>query len=246
MPAPTFSARLVSVRDLTPSVRELAFEKEDGPLVHEPGQWLNLDIPRDGEAPITRAYSIASAPTTSTRFELAVTRVTTGPGSQILHTLVPGLSLSANGPNGFFTRAVTEGVPSLFVGTGTGITPLRSMLVAAARAGAKEPLALLVGVRTENDMLYADELRELSTTYPNVEVHYTLSQPSESWTGLRGYVQDHVPHLLQALADRASAAAKAEPHVYICGLEKMVKAVRDLTRKQLGLPRERVHSERYD
>ena len=246
MPAPTFSARLVSVRDLTPSVRELAFEKEDGPLVHEPGQWLNLDIPRDGEAPLTRANSIASAPTDSPRFELAVTRVVTGPGSQILHTLVPGLSLSANGPNGFFTRAVTEGVPSLFVGTGTGVTPLRSMLVAAARAGAKEPLVLLVGVRSEHDMLYAAELGELPLTCPNVEVVYTLSQPDEGWTGLRGYVQDHVPHLLQQITERATSSGSGEPHVYICGLEKMVKTVRELARKQLGLPRERVHSERYD
>jgi ferredoxin-NADP reductase len=242
MPAPTFSARLVSVRDLTPSVRELVFEKEDGPLVHEPGQWLNLEIPREGEPPLTRAYSIASAPTDSRRFELAVTRVLTGPGSQILHTLVPGLALSANGPNGFFTRPVTEGVPSLFVGTGTGITPLRSMIVAAARAGAKEPLAIVVGVRTEADMLYADELAALATTYPNVEVVYTLSQPSESWTGARGYVQDHVPGLLTRLAENGAG----DPHVYICGLEKMVKAVRDLARKDLGLPRERVHSERYD
>lgn len=246
MPAPTFSARLVSVRDLTPSVRELAFEKEDGPLVHEPGQWLNLDIPREGEAPLTRSYSIASAPTDSTRFELAVTRVTTGPGSQILHTLVPGLSLSANGPNGFFTRAVTDGVPSLFVGTGTGVTPLRSMIVAAARAGAKEPLVLLVGVRTENDMLYAGELTELAAAYPNVEVLYTLSQPGSAWTGLRGYVQDHVPRLLQELGERATNAGSPEPHLYVCGLEKMVKAVRELARKQLGLSRERVHSERYD
>jgi len=246
MPAASFSARLVSVRDLTPSVREFAFEKEDGPLVHEPGQWLNLDIPREGEAPLTRAYSIASPPTDSPRFELAVTRVSAGPGSQLLHALVPGLSLSASGPNGFFTRTVNEGVPSLFVGTGTGITPLRSMLSAAARAGAKEPLALLVGARAEGDMLYADELHELAATYPNVTVSYTLSQPSERWTGLRGYVQDHVPALLEALAERGAKGGSGEPHVYICGLEKMVKAVRELTRKQLGLPRERVHSERYD
>jgi CDP-4-dehydro-6-deoxyglucose reductase, E3 len=242
MPAPSFSARLVSVRDLTPTVRELAFEKEDGPLVHEPGQWLNLDIPREGDTPLTRAYSIASAPTTSTRFELAVTRVATGPGSQILHTLVPGLCLSASGPNGFFTRPVTEGVPSLFVGTGTGITPLRSMVVAATRAGAKEPLTMLIGVRSEADMLYADELATIAEAHPNVRVRYTLSQPSDAWQGLRGYVQEHVPHLVKEIDEMG----QGEAHVYICGLEKMVKGVREIARKQLSLPRERVHSERYD
>lgn len=242
MPAPSFSARLVSVRDLTSTVRELTFEKEDGPLVHEPGQWLNLEIPREGDTPLTRAYSIASAPTTSSRFELAVTRVLTGPGSQILHTLVPGLCLSANGPHGFFTRKTDEAVPSLFVGTGTGITPLRSMVVAAARAGSTEPLTMLIGVRSEADMLYADELTALGEAHPNVKVRYTLSQPSDAWTGLRGYVQEHVPHLVKEIDDMG----RGETHVYICGLEKMVKGVRDIARKELLLPRERVHSERYD
>jgi NADPH-dependent ferric siderophore reductase len=34
--------------------------------------------------------------------------------------------------------------------------------------------------------------------------------------------------------------------VYICGLQKMVSAVRDLLRKEMGLERQQVHSERYD
>lgn len=242
MPSSSFSARLVSVRNLTESVRELVLEKDGGPLLHEPGQWINLEIPGTGEPPLTRAYSIASAPSATPRFELAITRVATGPGSGILHDLVPGTTLVASGPSGFFTRPATLGVPSLFVGTGTGVTPLRSMIVAAARAGAKEPLVLLVGVRGESDMLYAEELRALSAAHPNVDVVYTLSQPTESWTGARGYVQDHVPGLLTAIAERGAG----DPHVFICGLERMVKAVRDLTRKNLLLPRERVHSERYD
>jgi NADPH-dependent ferric siderophore reductase len=32
----------------------------------------------------------------------------------------------------------------------------------------------------------------------------------------------------------------------VCGLERMVASVRDLLRKQMGVPREQVHSERYD
>jgi CDP-4-dehydro-6-deoxyglucose reductase, E3 len=37
-----------------------------------------------------------------------------------------------------------------------------------------------------------------------------------------------------------------DPHVYICGLQKMVNAVRDLLKAEMGLPRQLVHSERYD
>jgi len=34
--------------------------------------------------------------------------------------------------------------------------------------------------------------------------------------------------------------------VYVCGLERMVGSVRELLRKEMGLPRQQVHSERYD
>jgi len=91
-------------------------------------------------------------------------------------------------------------------------------------------------------MLYRDELETLARVYPHFRVMFTLSQPGPEWTGRRGYVQLHLPALWKEL----SAVSASEPHIYICGLEKMVGAVRHLFRKELGVPRQRVHSERYD
>lgn len=234
----SFQARLVEAKPLAPGVRELTFERVDRPLAFAPGQWVNVALPASPAGPLVRAYSIASAPNGTGRFELAVTRVTNGPGSQALHELAVGAEVTASGPQGFFTRDADDGRPSLFVGTGTGVTPLRSMIHAALAAGATERLVLLVGMRHEADVLYEAELAALRAAHPNLEVHVTLSQPRAEWSGRRGYVQTHVPELLTSLGPEA--------HVYVCGLERMVKAVRDLTRKELGLPRERVHSERYD
>jgi hypothetical protein len=42
------------------------------------------------------------------------------------------------------------------------------------------------------------------------------------------------------------ARGDGAPHAYVCGLDRMVGSVRDLLRKELGLPRQQVHSERYD
>lgn len=237
-----FETRVETSYDLAPSVRGLVLSRADGePLAFEPGQWVNLVLPLPtGE--IRRAYSIASPPFGTPRFELAVTRVTNGPGSGYLCDLQPGSTLRAIGPQGFFTRKPEETAPALFIATGTGVTPLRSMLRAAATADSTVPLWLLFGVRREEDLLYREELEELARNHPNIEVYFTLSQPDASWSGRRGYVQLHVPELL----DKLAAQGHGEPHVYVCGLEKMVKSVRNLTRKELGLPRERVHSERYD
>lgn len=243
-PPPPFPVRLVAGRPLTPAVRELAFERADGqPMTHRPGQWLNLAIERPAGGELLRAYSIASPPDGSPRFELAVTRVPNGPGSGFLHDLAPGAELRALGPHGFFTRESAEGVPSLFVATGTGLTPMRSMVRAALAAGASEPLWLLVGVRGEADMLYRDEFDALAARHPNLQVHFSLSRPPEGWPGRTGYVQSHVPELWRRLGE---AGAGAEPHLFICGLERMVSVVRTLGRKELGLARTRVHSERYD
>jgi CDP-4-dehydro-6-deoxyglucose reductase, E3 len=244
IPSQPFDVRLLASRCLTPSVRELVFERVDGaPFGFDPGQWVNLVLPLpSGE--IKRAYSIATPPRAgSSSFALAVTRVADGPGSQYLHALSDGATLRAIGPQGLFTRPISEDTPSLFIGTGTGVTPFRSMIEAALAAGAKAPLWLLFGARFEEDILYREEFEQWAREHPNFRYEVTLSQGAPSWAGRRGYVQRHVPELFCALRDEV---APALPHAYVCGLERMVNAVRELLRGELGVTRKHVHTERYD
>ena len=240
-----FDAELVSSRMLTPFVRELVLERADKqPFLFEPGQWVNLVLPLDG-GEVKRAYSVASAPSPdgSSRFEVAVTKVSGGAGSQYLHDLAVGARLRAIGPQGLFTRTLADDAPSLFVATGTGVTPLRSMVQAALRGGSKSPLWLLFGARVEEDILYKDEFERYARELPYFRYFITLSKPSDAWPGKKGYVQEHVPELLRALRKEADPAPV---HLYVCGLERMVKSVRDLARNELGVDRKHVHTERYD
>lgn len=237
----SFDVRLASARQLAPSVRELVFARADGePFDFAAGQWVNLLLPLGAE-PLRRAYSIASAPLGTPRFELAVTRVEGGAGSEFLHALEPGAVLRAIGPHGLFTRP-NEDPPSLFVATGTGVAPLRSMLHAALHAGSRAPLWLLLGVRGEEDILYKDELEALAREHANVRFLATLSRAGEGWAGRRGHVQVHVPALYEAL----SAASQTPPHAFVCGLDRMVGSVKELLRGDLRVDRKRVHVERYD
>jgi len=242
---PHFEARLASARALTPGVRELTFERVDGrPMEFEPGQWVNMILPVTvGDASdIKRSYSIASPPDGTPRFAVAVTRVQGGPGSSWLHAVEPGTVLGFIGPQGFFTRAGASEAPALMVATGTGVTPMRSMLLAARAAGSRTPAWLLLGVRREADLLYGEELAGLAAEHGFVRFEATLSQGGEGWTGRRGYVQTHVRGLWEELA----AGGGPLVHVYVCGLERMVGSVRELLRKEMGLARQQVHSERYD
>jgi ferredoxin-NADP reductase len=251
---PSFEARLVRARPLAPTVRELTFERADGqPMEFEPGQWVSayfagLEPPAEETK---RSYSIASAPDGSPRFDLAVTRVQDGPASTRLHTMEPGAALRFQGPQGFFTRGTRSlkplpedpamSAPALMIATGTGVTPMRSMLQASAAQGPLTPVILVLGVRHEADLLYGDEFRALAQAHTAFRFVPTLSQPGPGWDGRRGYVQTHVRELWQELA-----AGGAAPHAYVCGLERMVGSVREMLRKEMGVPRQQVHSERYD
>ena len=161
-----------------------------------------------------------------------------------LHDAVePGTVVPFAGPQGFFTRSPLDASPSLMVATGTGVTPLRSMIAAASAAGSRAPIWLLLGVRHEDDVLYAEEIQALARERPFIRFEPTLSQPRGAWPGRRGYVQTHVRELWQSLA--AENVGK-NPHAYICGLERMVTSVRNILRKELNAPRETVHAERSD
>lgn len=240
MGAPLFHATLTRSRELTPSVRAFTFARDDGAAMQfVAGQWVNVMIPTP-EGVLKRAYSVASPPGPSPEFELAVTHVAGGAGSKSLHDMSPGISLEFTEPQGFFVRK--EDHPSLFIATGTGITPLLSMARHALDSGDKSPMTMLVGVRHEEDRLYAAELMALEHAHPQFRAHYTLSQPHQN-APLQGHVQLHLPRLYRELCEQAGGA---KAHIYICGLEKMVKSVREVCKGELELTREWIHSERYD
>lgn len=221
---------------LSPSVRSLRLAFADGPLSFTAGQWVDLYV-ETAQGTQKRAYSIASAPHDA-NLELAVTLVSTGAASPVLHGLREGSELAVDGPYGFFTLdQPLAATPCLFVATGTGLSPLRSMLFAWQKRAVRPPITLLFGVRTQADILWGDELAAWARDYPEFSLQVTLSRPEASWTGRAGYVQHHVAELARALG---------EPHVFVCGLNHMVSEVRALCKGELGYDRRRIHSERYD
>jgi NAD(P)H-flavin reductase len=233
------AVRVVQTRLLSPSVRSLSLAIADldgSPFTFVAGQWINLYVPT-AEGVEKRAYSIASAPTDEL-VELAVTQVAEGVVSPLLHDLPDGAALTCDGPHGFFTRdGSLRGTPALFVATGTGLCPLRSMLREVLREPEHPPITLLFGVRTQADILWRDELAAWAADDSRFALEVTLSRPDGGWTGRTGYVQAHVQQLAERLGD---------PHVFICGLSRMVAEVRAVCKTDLGYDRRRIHSERYD
>lgn len=230
----SLEARLVEFRDLGPDVRHFVFEiPAIDQLRFRPGQFVSLSDEVAGKK-VTRAYSVASAPD-GNRFELCLNRVNLGRFSPYLFSLRPGGSISLTGPLGTFMLRDPVG-DSVFIATGTGIAPFRSMFRDQRIWEAGKQYTLLLGVRYEEGILYRDEFEEMERRWPNFRFWPVLSRPAGAWTGRRGHVQ---AHLLEAVGDRRDV------DVYICGLKAMVDDVRRRL-KDLGFDRHRLIYEKYD
>ena len=226
-------ARLIESREIAPNTRHFEFEAIDWKAAFVPGQFLSLTH-EAGDHQITRAYSIASPPD-GNRFALCANLVPGGHFSPFLFELNAGEEIDFKGPYGAFIlrRPVSD---SIFVATGTGIAPFRSMLHAKLAEHRDTRFTLIFGVRHEHGLLYGNEWTALARTAANFEYMPTLSRPTHTWTGLSGRVHDHV---LRTLGDRRDI------DIYICGLREMVDELRAKL-KEIGVDRKRMIYEKYD
>jgi ferredoxin-NADP reductase len=254
MPFQTFAVRLVRSIALTDLTKHLEFEMKNIPRFgFVAGQWLSFKTNKPDGEEIIRAYSIASPPADNNKFALCLNRVQDGFMSNFLCDMEEGDETHCQGPFGdFILRPPLR--DTIFIATGTGIAPFRSMLhwllgavpesdkdgrgrpsSIEARSQGRQ-LWLIFGNRTDKDIYYHDEFLGLAKEHSNFHYLPTLSRGGPEWQGLRGYVQGHVP---------AIAQGRTNIHAYICGLDKMVKANRDLL-KSLGWDRKSILYEKYD
>src|SRR5579871_5844355 len=213
-PFQTFTARLTRATPLSQLTKHLEFEMQGAPRFgFVAGQWLSFKTTKPDGEEITRAYSIASPPGENGCFALCLNRVQDGFMSNFLCDMKAGDEIACQGPFGDF---ILHPPPrdTIFIATGTGIAPLRSMLywlLADESRHEGKQFYLVFGNRTEKDIYYDDEFLRLAAEHENFRYLPTLSRGSTSWSGLRGYVQDHV---------RLIAEGRTDMHAYICGLEK--------------------------
>jgi all-trans-retinol 13,14-reductase len=232
--------RVAEVEALTPTISRFRLEPLDAgplPFTFLAGQYLEVDLPVAIE-PVGRSYSISSGPGEGRHVDITVKREPNGLGSGFLHDDAEvGLALRVTGPKGEFTwdpdRDVAPGTLLLVAG-GVGITPLMSVLTAAANAGHRGRIVLLAGFRTEAEIPFRAELEQLRSRLPGLEVAVFLTRPGDSWAGRRGRID------LEALRPHAADATR----VHLCGPAPMMQDVIGLLAK-LGVPRDAVRTEAF-
>src|SRR5207244_180126 len=154
-------AELVEVVVETPAVKTLVFDVRGWPG-HRAGQHVDVRLTAEDGYQAERSYSIASAPD-STRVALTVQRLEDGEVSPYLtDELRPGEKIELRGPiGGYFVWEPSDGGPLMLVAGGSGIVPLMAMIRTRAAAGDDTETRLLYSSRSQDDVIYRDELQRL-------------------------------------------------------------------------------------
>lgn len=214
---------VVGSREETPTLRTITLRVEDW-QGHVPGQSIRIGVPY-GESRFFRSYSIGSVPGPD-RVQITVDHLDGGLFSPWLHRLRVGDTVDVSGPGGE-RYVLRPGHPSLFIGGGSGVVPLMSMMRSCERDHPDTPWRMVVSVRTPDDLPFADELTD------RARVCYTR-QPAAGDTRAAGRLRSDD---LAELVDTSGLA-------YICGSTGFVEHVGALL-MELGYPREQIVAQRY-
>lgn len=249
-----------------PSLVRVDLETEE-PVDFVPGQYLSLRYEET-----TRPYSVASPPE-STDIEFCVRRVPGGELTPDLTTkLEPGDEAVLRGPYGDFVMEDPSQSDLVFLATGTGVAPLRSMIEHVFDSGQDEvddterDVWLVLGSGWEDDLAYDELFRSLADDNENFHYVPTLSREEylTDWTGETAYVQyAFTKYLDPGVVDRSELPEafheyfEAEPaydvdaridpsnaEVYACGITAMVNSLVDAAQK-VGVPERDIHSEGF-
>lgn len=229
--AKTFPCRIDRIDFIAPDVVRV-FLRLPPNLIFKflPGQYVDVI----GVGGVRRSYSLANADFQEKRLELHIRKVSGGTMSQYWfeHAKTNDL-LRIYGPLGTFFLRETKDVDLVFLATGTGIAPVKSIVESIHKMEQnRQPSSIHVfwGGRTIQD-LYLD-FSDIVGKYKYTPV---LSRAGEEWTNARGYIQDA---LLQSSYDLEKTV------VYACGSNVMIHSAKNALTKA-GLLSENFYSDAF-
>lgn len=232
---PCYITEIISESDL---VKRFFFKVPDEhPFNFIPGQFVMLNLPIESKYR-NRSYSIASPPLGNNTFELAIVLNPKGMGTPYLwKSAKVGSAIDVSKPLGKFILQNPIEEDICFIGTGTGIAPLRSMILHIFNNNISfKNIYLIFGNRWEKDILYYKEFIDLDAKHSNFHFIPVLSRDNPGWTGKKGYVHEVYEEIF---ADKRSAT------FYLCGWKDMLRDAR-LKIESMGYEKKKIKFESYD
>ncbi len=205
---------------------------------YNPGQFIFVTLlRRHGHSREEHPFTISSSP--ADRSCLSITAKESGDFTSTLGSTKPGDRAAVMGPFGRFSYTLLPSCDKyVFIAGGIGITPLMSMLRDMYLLEIKKDILLIYGNRTENDIVFSAELREISESgsSPDLRIIHLLSRPEPSWTGEKGHLD--IDRLRKYVGDVSGKS------FYVCGPPLMMNSAESILR-QMGVRGSDIHMEKF-
>lgn len=215
MAVANYTARVKEYKYVTQYVLKVTLELlQPKEMTFEAGQLVSLKVGK-----LRRQYSIASASGGGSSLEFFVDIRPGGVGSQYFLEASVGSTFEFLAPLGRFTlqQPADESAPIVFLATGTGVAPFRSMLNQYLPQIKTRRLYLYWGLRFEEDIYLREELAKLVDDHPNFQYEICLSKANSFWTGRTGYCTTNLA------LDWGNITSVQNGKFFLCGSGAMIE-----------------------
>ena len=177
------------------------------------GQYVNIT-----KGNLTRSYSIANCSDHKNQLEFFIKNYENGLMSAYFfkESKINDL-LRLEGPMGTFFLRDSSIKNIVFLATGTGVAPIKSILEGIVKSHEQfqnKNFWVIIGARHKKSLFWKPNFKSVNITYIPV-----LSRPDNDWNGAQGYVQDIV---LKQDIDLENT------QVYACGSNNMINSAKEL------------------
>jgi ferredoxin-NADP reductase len=224
--------RVREKREEAPGIITLAVTDMNGNVPEfQPGQYITVFF-NDSSVSEGKAYSISSAPH-DTLCEITVRAI--GEFSHKLSKLEIGDTFAGSLPYGFFGPESNE-TDLVMLASGIGITPFRSIIRATQRHAPLRSMHLFHSVRTHEDAIFREELKEIAESTPFLHSHFVTQEEGEPFNMYSGRI--NAKRIFEMLPEDRSF------EFLVCG---SISFTRDMWRdlKKHGVPEDYIYTEAF-
>lgn len=205
-----------------------------------PGQYVTLLLNIEGKE-VQRSYSMSSSPSRPHTLDITVKRLPGGLVSNWLcDSIKRGDNVKVKGPIGRFSCLKKPCKKVLFIGAGSGITPLMSMSRWLFDTASNIDTKVLFSFRHDKDIIYRKELEIMADSAKAMDFAITLTGSygkNNNWKDFSGRI-DRV--MLESFAEDLN-----DRDVFLCGPETFMESVKNLL-EAMNYSMQRLHCESFN
>ncbi|MGV8150317.1 MAG: FAD-dependent oxidoreductase [Candidatus Woesearchaeota archaeon] len=235
MKKPVFESKLLYKRYVNEDLLVVGFAIDDS-FSFKAGQFFHIILDNnnpDDERVGFRPYSILNSPDDAVSRKIVESFIKLFPGglaSEFIKKLEVGETVHLRGPFGKFQLDKSNS-EHVFLCTGTGITPINSIILQNIHSG--NEMILFYSAKKEDELLHHDIFSELGKKHANFKYYPTLTRTQDDlWNGLKGRIPLH----LDIINNPSSK------NFYICGQKDFIIDILPLIKEKS----KNIIIERYD